>query len=103
MELRQQGFQVGIAGCGLADAMLFRHMKLPYLKICETDLEAYRLQQLNIPLLTSYSASLQQPYLSQQDVSSFWYRLQFSFDYQLNKLVLYKHRQSIATELRLFS
>ena len=41
MELRKQNFDLGIAGCGLADSMLFRHMEISYLKICENDIESY--------------------------------------------------------------
>ena len=58
MDLRRQSFNVGIAGCGLADSMLFRHLDIPYVKVCEHDIEAYYLQFLNIPLLNSFGPSL---------------------------------------------
>lgn len=35
MELKLQNFDLGIGGCGLADSMLFRHLQIPYIKICE--------------------------------------------------------------------
>ena len=43
MELRKQGFDLGIGGCGYADSYLFRHMRIPYLKICEEDIESYQM------------------------------------------------------------
>lgn len=83
MDLRRQNFDVGVAGCGLADSMLFRHMELPYVKVCEHDIEAYHLQMLNIPLLTSIGPSLQQGTAD----TSFSYRIGNWFNYVQNYFV----------------
>jgi hypothetical protein len=58
MDLSRQKFDVGVAGCGLADTMLFRHLDIPYVKVCRDDIESYWLQYLNIPVLQSNYPSI---------------------------------------------
>lgn len=60
MDLRRQKFDVGIGGLNLADSVLFRHLKIPYIKISQEDIEATTMQvKLNMPVITSTYPSAQ--------------------------------------------
>lgn len=58
MELGTHKFDIGIGGMSMADSLLFRHLKIPYVKISQEDLESFQMQvNLNIPIQTSYYPS----------------------------------------------
>jgi hypothetical protein len=58
MELGTHKYDIGIGGMGMADSLLFRHLKIPYVKVSPEDLESFQMQvNLNIPVLTSYYPS----------------------------------------------
>ena len=41
MELGTHKYDIGVGGMGLADSLLFRHLKIPYVKVCPEDLESF--------------------------------------------------------------
>ena len=58
MELGTHRFDIGIGGMSVADSLLFRHLKIPYVKVSPEDLESFQMQvNLNIPIQTSYYPS----------------------------------------------
>lgn len=54
MDMGKQSFDVGIGGLNLADSLLFRHLRIPYVKISPEDIETSTMvARLGMPVVTS--------------------------------------------------
>jgi hypothetical protein len=43
MELGTHKYDIGVGGMSMADSLLFRHLKIPYVKISQEDLESFQM------------------------------------------------------------
>jgi hypothetical protein len=59
-EMKKQQFDIGIGGLAHADALLFRYLNIPYIKLAAEDIESYVMQQkLDMPVIASIYPSSQ--------------------------------------------